>query len=482
MHGATNASEPIPAANRSRSGYRRIALGGAGAIALLLCLTSVAAGTLAAAPTGHPGLSIASESASGVPAQSWAWGAAANLSLAYDFAGAYNGSSSLGGGNLTQNGVYVALQERASIGYAVYVIVSAQTGPNGAVFVTLHAAEYAAEQVGIAATGTFPAAGTYNSTTPVPLEPMNFSLSAYTETLTTVSGYLNYTSGPNGSLALNNEHLEVVKGIAVSLSANDFPNSTVGSNGATTLKYVSGTMAEDAWAGVNFSASFTPALRLVQGPVQVGESWWANSTATVNGTVAYAADYSASVPGGPTAHWSQSADSQLATKGAVAMYGSVIGTETVHLANGSTETDFVIVYTVAPGSSNWTVADGLFVLPGGNGTSSSTVAAGIPEQPVRAAVTSSTPSTAGSARTLYSSARGLPDSESSSPSGAGPVTAAPMTPAMASAAISHLNSPHADLAGQGTPGAAIVLVALVAMTVSVIGIVAWHRRQVRRLE
>lgn len=164
------------------------------------------------------------------------------------------------------------------------------------------------------------------------------------------------------------------------------------------------------------------------------------------------------------------------------MYGSVIGTETVHLANGSTETDFVIVYTVAPGSSNWTVADGLFVLPGGNGTSSSTVAAGIPEQPVRAAVTSSTPSTAGSARTLYSSARGLPDSESSSPSGAGPVTAAPMTPAMASAAISHLNSPHADLAGQGTPGAAIVLVALVAMTVSVIGIVVWHRRQVRRLE
>lgn len=479
MFETPNATEPVPEMHRRNRG-RMIALGGAGVIALLLCFTAVAAATPPPALTGSSGVGIESAGATTPATESWAWGAAANISLRSDFVGAYNGSSSLGGGNLTENGVYVAVQEAANIGYAAFVVVTAQFASTGAVFVTLQAAEYSTEQIGIAASGTFPSAGTYNASTPAPLVPMNISLDASTATLTSISGFLNYTSGPNGSLALVNEHLDVLQGIAVGLSASDFPNETVAANGDTTLKYVSGSMAEDAWEAVNFSASFSPALTLVQGPVQVGESWLANSTASVNGTMAYAANYAVALPGGPTERWSQSAESRLSTEVAVALYGSVVGTQTVHLADGGTETDYVIVYTTAPGSSNWTVVDGLFALPGGNGTSTSTVAAGIPEQPVRAAVSSAAPSASSSARILYSPARGLPDSESASPAGAGSVTAAPMTPPEASAAMSQLHSPHADLPDPTSSGGATALVAAVALTVSVIGIVAWHRRQIRR--
>ena len=420
-------------------------------------------------------------SAPTVTGDSWAWGAAANLSLRYVFIGAYNNSSSFSGGNLTENGAYVALQESVSIGYAVYVVVTAQAPSTGSLSVTVHAAEYSAEQIAIAASGTFPAAGTYNASSPIQLVPMNFSLSASVATLTAVAGYLNYTTGPNGSLALANEHLEVLKGIALSLSASDFPNSTRAANGDTILKYVSGSIAEDAWVAVNFSASFAPAFLLVQGPVQVGESWLASSEASVNGTLAYAADYAASVPGGPTMHASQAGESQLSATAAIAMDCTVIGTQTVHLPNGSTETDYVIEYTVAPGSSNWTVADGLFVLPGGNGTSTSVVTAAVPEQAVHAAAASATPAASASARSLYSSVRGLPDSGKMNPSNAGSVTAAPMTPSAANAAMSHLSSPHVDLAGPANYGPAIILVAVIAMTLSLIGIGVWHRRQMRRI-
>lgn len=469
--------EPFPKPYPNSRNRGRLVLAGVCAIALLLGLTAVASGAQAAAPGASARVSTTGVPAS-VSSSSWAWGAAANLSIAYDFVGAYNNSSSFGGGNLTENGAYIALAERASIGYANYVVITAQDSSQGGVFLTVRGADYAAEQMYLTATGTFPAAGTYNATTPIQLTPMNFSLSASVATLTEVAGYLNYSSGTNGSLGLENEHLSVVKDIAVSLTANGYPNVTSDPNGSTVLRYVSGAEAEDAWVAVNFSAAFAPAFPLIQGPVQVGENWVANSTASVNGTIAYAAQYAASVPGGPTVHASESAETALSTTAAVSMECSVIGTQSVRLPNGTSETDFVIQYTVSPGSSNWTVADGLFVLPGGNGTSTSTVADAAPEQPVHSAATAE--SSSDSASSLYSAARGLPDSERANPSGAGSVTASPMSPAQATAAMDRLATPHVDLGGTQSANLAILFVAALAVTASLVGIGLWHRRQMRR--
>lgn len=481
MHGPITTSEPIRDATRPRPRNARSAILSAGALALLLCVTAIAGAAPVPPSANHPGPMVAASSAGSVFTGSWAWGAAANLSLRYDFAGAYNQSSSIGGGNLTENGTYVSLQEGAAIGYAVYVVVTAQSGPNGTLAVTVRTAEYAAEQFELAASGTFPAAGTYNASTPIHLVPMNISVSASVASLTSVSGFMNYSTGPNGTVALVNEHLDVLKGVALSLTANNFPNVTRDGSGNTVLKYVSGSMAEDAWMAVNFSAAFSPSFALVRGPVQVGESWFANSTATVNGTVAYAAQYAASVPGGPTGRWSQSGSAQLSTTAAISMECTVTGTQVVRSPDGTPETDYVIQYTVAPGSSNWTVADGLLVLPGGNGTSSSVVSAAVPERPVRDAATAVTPSASGAARTLYSPARGMPDGGKADPSGAGSVTASPMTPAAALLAIEHLTTPHVDLASPSGFGPAWIFVAAGAMAVSLAGIVVWHRRQMRRL-
>lgn len=478
MRGPTTEPKPFPTPNPKTRNRGWLALAGVCAIVLLLGLTTVASGAQAAAPGGNARVSTMTVAMSSSNS-SWAWGAAANLSIAYDFVGAYNNSSSFGGGNLTQNGVYVALAERATIGYANYVVITAETFSQGGVFVTVRAADYAAEQMNIAATGTFPASGTYNATTPVPLVPMNFSLSASVATLTEVAGYLNYTSGPNGSLALENEHLSMVKGIAVSLTANGYPHVTTGANGSTVLRYVSGAVAEDAWVALNFTAAFSPAFSLIQGPVQVGTNWVANSTASVNGTTAYAAQYVESIPGGGSVHSSQAGANSLSTSAAVSMDCSVIGTQNVRLPNGTSESDYVIQYVVSPGSSNWTVADGLFVLPGGNGSSTSTVAEAVPEHPVHSAATSAAPST--SARSLYSPARGLPDSERANPSGAGSVTASPMTPAQATAAIDRLATPHVNLGGTQSANLAIIFVAVLAVTVSLVGIVLWHRRQMGRI-
>jgi hypothetical protein len=478
MSGAKTGPKPFPAPNPKTRNREWLALTGVCAIVLLLGLTTVASGAQAAAPGSGARLGPMTVAASGANS-SWAWGAAANLSIAYDFVGAYNNSSSFGGGNLTQNGAYVALAERVAIGYANYVVVTAQTFSQGGVFVTVRGADYAAEQMDIAATGTFPAAGTYNATTPVHLVPMNFSLNASVASLTEVAGYLNYSNGPNGSLALENEHLNVVKGIALSLTANGYPNVTTDANGSTVLRYVSGAEAEDAWVAVNFTAAFLPAFPLIQGPVQVGANWVANSTASVNGTTAYAAQYVASAPGGASVRSSQAGATALSTSAVVSMDCSVIGTQNVLLPNGTNETDYVIQYSVSPGSSNWTVSDGLFVLPGGNGSSTSTVAQAVPEHPVHSAATAAAPSA--SARSLYSTARGLPDSERASPSGAGSVTASPMTPAQATEAMDHLATPHVDLGGSAPFNLAIVFVAVIAVTVSLVGVVLWHRRQMGRI-
>jgi hypothetical protein len=478
MRGATSDPKPFPAPNPNTRSRGWLALAGVCAIVVLLGLTTVATGAQAASPGSSARVSTMSVAATGA-SSSWAWGAAANLSIAYDFVGAYNNSSTFGGGNLTENGVFVALAERAAIGYANYVVVTAQSSSQGRIFVTVHGEDYAAEQMNIAANGTFPAAGTYNTTTPVQLVPMNFSLSASVATLTAVAGYLNYTSGSNGSLALDNEHLSVVKGIALSLNADDYPNVTANPNGSTVLRYVSGSVAEDAWVAENFTAAFSPGFPLIEGPLQVGTNWVASSTASVNGTAAYAAQYVASAPGGASVHSSEAGATALSTSAVVSTDCSVIGTQSVRLPNGTSESDYVIQYAVNPGSSNWTVADGLFVLPGGNGSSTSTVAEAVPEHPVHSAVTSAAPSD--SARSLYSTARGLPDSELANPSGAGTVTASPMTPAQATAAMDRLATPHVDLGGTQAVNLGFLLVAVLVVTVSLIGIVLWHRRQMGRI-
>ncbi|HKS59860.1 MAG TPA: hypothetical protein VJS68_03680, partial [Thermoplasmata archaeon] len=223
----------------------------------------------ASAPLG-PGVQPLGSSAA--PSGTWAWGASANLSLSVQIVGAYDATQNLSGGNLTQNGAYVSLSESAAMRYAAYAIVN-ETSPSASQrYVVLQAAEYEHLALGIAASGTFPAPGNYSNGSSVPLQPMNISLQASVEVLNYYRAFLNFTSGANGSLALNDEHVQALRAFNLSLAATNFPNATTNATGQVDLKYVSGAISVRGWVAGDLRANFTPALPLVEGPLFVGKS------------------------------------------------------------------------------------------------------------------------------------------------------------------------------------------------------------------
>ena len=447
------------------------------ALGILALLVTSAAAVLAApgwvtpATSGDRTNSAAHASAMGAatgPSGSWAWGAAANISLRVQEAGVYNASQSLTGGNLTSTGAYIVLDEALAYRYATYEIVNATTPSNGTRAVTIEAVELQGVAFRIAASGTFPAAGTYGPSSPVSLVPMNLSLAAEVVVLNAYRAHLNLTTGPNGSLSLTDEHLESLRAVNLSLSAVNFPNVTRDAQGDQVLRYDTGSIAATGWAAENVSASFSPALTIVQGPLAVGNSWSASTMATFQGTAAYAVHYVASVPGKGSASWSQAATASANATVPVALQFTVVGTRTIVFPGGGSETDYAIAYSNGTGNTGVLVANGLAVLPARDPNHGAAIAATVPEHPAaRAAAAPSASTTA-----LYSPSRGLPDSVEAHTASGTTVTAAPMSVGSASGAIDSLRS--ATTESPRAPGAPPAV--LVAAAIGIVGVLVIGRR------
>jgi hypothetical protein len=413
----------------------------------------------AATPTDPRSIApMASSSVASGPSGSWAWGAVSNVSISASFLGAYNASEALIGSNLTTSGAYLAVDETASLGYAVYAIVNL-TSPNATTrYVTVQAAELQAMRLNLAATGTFPVAGTYATGAATPLAPMNISLAASVEVLSVYLAYVNYTAGPNGSLAVVNEHVAFARAVNISLAAVNFPNVTSTSPGTTTLKYVTGAITEQAYVAIDLRANFTPALPIVEGPLFVGKSWWANSTVAFRGVASYASLVSAKTGTGATYQAANSGAVAVNVTSAVHLHLAVTGRTTIVYPNGQNETDYVITVENGNGSSVL-VANGLVVLPGQDPTHSAGVTSAVAEHPAAAAAT---PATAAPTRALYSPTRHMVDSQQTTPSSGKSVTAVPLAVADAKASMRSLGQPARPTpATSGNAAAVLVLLLLV---------------------
>lgn len=411
--------------------------------------------------------------ASAGPSGSWAWGAAMNASFGVQYDGAYNASMALVGGNLTTQGAYVAVNEAAHVVYAVYAVANL-TSPNATDrYVTLRAVELQGEYLGVAATGTFPAAGTYTSGSPVRLVPMSIALNATVVVLSAYVAYLNLTTGANGSLALDNEHVAYARAVNLSLNAVNFPNVTRTSPANYTLVYNSGAITEQAYVAVDLHASFSPALPLVEGPLSVGKSWWANSTASIVGAGAYASNVLAKAPNGATYHASSSGAVQVNDSGPVALWLTVTRSTTVIYPNGQNETDYEIAD--ASGSTRVTVASGLVVLPAQDPGQAAGILEAVPEHPAAAAAT---PPSVAPNSAIYSPARGRVAAQVSRPSTGSPVTAAPLNVDQATTAMAALGHPTRPT-GPGAASSPLGLALLLVLAASVGGLVLARRRRRR---
>jgi hypothetical protein len=408
------------------------------------------------------------------PTESWAWGAEANVSIGVSFLGAYNASQALVGGNLTTNGAFLAATENASLGYAVYAIVN-ESSPNATSrYVTVQAAELQAERLNLVASGSFPVAGTYASGAAVPLAPLNVSLAASVEVLSVYLAYVNYTAGPNGSLAVNNEHVAYARAVNISLAAVNFPNVTSTAANSTTLKYVSGAISEQAYVAIDLTANFTPALPIIEGPLFVGKSWWANSTVAFRGVASYASLVTAH-QGGATYQAGNSGATAVNLTGPVHLELAVTGTTTIPYRNGQNETDYVITVENGNGSSVL-VANGLVVLPGQDPTHSAGVTSAVSEHPAAAAAT---PATAAPTRAVYSPARQMVDSQQTTPSSGKSVTAVPLSVSSARAAMRSLGEPARPMARSSGSALPLLLALLLVGTVATVVLVRRARRRPR---
>jgi hypothetical protein len=472
MGAATNPTErsPTPTAPRPLRRPHRTLLGAAGIVLALAVL--VLPGPLASAGAVPVTTSVSVPG----PSESWAWGALANFSASVQYVGAYNNSENLTGGNLTSSGAYVALDESVGLEYAAYVVVNASTPSTGTRYVQVDAAELRAEHVDVAATGTFPVAGNYTPNATIPLAAQNFSLSASVVVLDLAAAYLNFTTGANGSLALANEHVEFVEGVNISLDAHQFPNVTRDAMGDVGIRYVSGAIAASAWLVENLSASFSPALPLVEGPLFVGKSWNADANASFEGTVAWAETVHAVTASGTTAAASTSGSASANATVPVALSCSVVGTAVVRYPNGTPETDDVIACTNATGSPAYLAADGLLVLPASNPSSSAGLDQAVPEHP---ASSPANPSSQARGESLYSPAHGLAASERASPSAGESVTASPMTPTAAHAAMRGLGTPVWPAPAAWQPSAGLIVAVVAVSALSTVGLLVVLARRNR---
>jgi hypothetical protein len=467
---------------RTRPAHRALVLVGALAALAALIATgfNVATPTSAAtaATAAHPQAAAnAQPSASGGANGSWAWGGVTNATVSVDFAGVANSSSGLTGGNLTMSGAPLVLAERLHVELAFYVIVNASTPTPGHRYVTVQAAQLRAMGVQVAASGSFPVAGNYTANQTIPLAQENVALNASIALLSGYAAYLNFTTGPNASLSLNNEHLVAETQIAVSMAAQNFPNVTRNATtGNTAVSYSSGAFAVQAYSVTDLSAVFQPALLLIDGPLSVGKNWTSNSTVSFTGAEAYAIQYSAKLPSGTTATAGQSGQAAINATVPVSLTFTVLGTQNVTLPGGTNETDYVIGVqnNLGNGSGVW-VANGLLVdLAATDSPASAPTASTITAAPAKSAITSAEPTS----RSLYSPSRALPDSEQATPSGGSSVTAAPMTPSEAHTMMANLGHPAPPAPAPSSIGGEVVLLGVVA--VAGVAFLVWELRRSRR--
>ena len=468
-----------PNAERRRPVRRPAMLWGIAALALALALPAIAAtagATATAAP--HPGLAAgaaprtAMVSATG-PTQSWAWGVAANLSASVQLVGEFNASSAIGA-NATHGLAYGALDLSIGEQYLAYEIVNLTATSNTSLYVTAEAVDYRAIQLSVALSGTFPAAGTYNNSSAIPLVQVNSSLKLSEAVLDAYAAFLNLTTGPNGSVALVNEHVEALRAFNISGTLVNFPNATTNAAGDEVIAYTTASIAASGWITTNVSASFSPPLVLAPGPLSVGTSWTTNSTAAFVGTTAYAATYAVAVPGVGAVSWSASATASANATVPVSMSCTVVGDQTVGTLGGGTEQDAVVQCTNLGGSAAAPIANGLAVLPvqalgqsaGGNHA---------PESSAPAASALAVPT-----RTLYSPSHHLPDAAQTKANSGSMVTAGQMTPAAAQGSIHALSSPTMpDVSGAHASNGNGLLTAYFLLA-SVAGMIVLGREALRR--
>ncbi len=438
------------------------------AAVLAAAIAAVVPGVMGGAAAAPIAPGIVRPMGAAIPAAAeWAWGAEANLSYAATYEGGFN-ASTLAAGNVTTTGAAVALSESLGVEYAVYVVVNATSPSPGNLSLHLAAAEYRALAISLAGSGDFPAAGVYNSSTLPPLVARNLSLVASVRVLNAESAFLNLTTGPNGSLALDNEHIASLRAVNLSLAASDLPNLTRDAAGDLHVRYVTASYSARGYVAQDLAATFAPALPLVEGPLRVGKNWTAATNASFVGADAYAAEFTASTPANGSAHWGQSGTVSANATDRLDLTFAVIGARTVYLPGGTSETDYEISAVPSGGNASVYVVDGLLVLPAADPTNAAGIPAAVPASPASAPTTASDQPVS---RSLYSTQRGLPDSQVSSPEPSGSVAAAPVAPSTADAAIAELRAPgptaapHPGGASLGGYGLAAMLIVGFAMLV-----------------
>lgn len=402
---------------------------------------------------------------SGAPCGTWAWGAAANLTAGLEFEGSYNASEFLTGGSLTAQGAYIDLEAALSVEWADYSILNVSSPTPGQLYATYQAGDLTDVDLSAVAQGTFPAPGDYGADSNVTLQDMNASVVIHEKLVDRYQAFLNLSTDANGSLALENEHLQFFRTLTVSLSAVNFPNVTTDPSGGSDVAYETGAIQASVEVEANVVGNFTPALLLVKAPVSLGESWTSSSEAAFSGEVLWSITASGVAPNGQPFTYNNSGQDSANANVALELTFSVVGERTVYFPNGASETDYVIQCQGGPGSPSVELYDGLLVVPGSVSTQTGGAGAEVAAHPAAQEVSStvSTPS-----RPLYSPAHKMTDASDATPVSGQTVTGAPMSAAQAQHLLDQLGglSPltvqavsDADL--EVGVGAAVLVVSLV---------------------
>jgi hypothetical protein len=475
---ATPASRgPEHAPARPRIRRATLAGGGVALVALLALALAIPGPAMAGGPGGGGARPLASTAAP--PNASWAWGGAANLSYSVSYAGLYDRSLNLTGGNLSSSTAYIVLNESARVGYASYAIVNA-TSPNPqhrSVEMRALQARYLA--LSVAASGTFPVAGSYAANQSVPLAPTSFGLAAREVVVNAYVGFLNFTLGANGTVALTDEHLASAEGINVSMDATNFPNVTAGPNGSETIAYQTISMQALGYVTEEMNATFSPGLTVLAPPLTVGSGWNSTTNASVVGRIAYASAIAVS-SGGQSAAYRTSGGASANASGVLSVAFRVVNTTLVRMPDGTLERDYVISAASGNSTSQFTVWDGLLVVPSSDPTASAGVR---PAVGVRPAAAPLAPGASPATRAVVSPSRGLPVAAQATPSGGATVLSAPLSSSAAEAAMHGVGTPTPPPANFGTSAngaggaiaVAIVVVPIVGTTAYLLG-----RRRGRR--
>jgi hypothetical protein len=416
-----------------------------------------------------PGVSYASAApvpaASAMTTTTEAWGIAENTSVSIALSGDLN-SSLIPSANLTGTTVHGSVAIAEAEQYANYAVLTLSTPNATDEALELQSVVYHAVELQAAVSAPLPVAGTYLAGQTPPTAPVNGSIAIAEAAVSADVAFLNLTRGTNGSLALANEHLELLRAFNVSVQAISFPNVTTSSNGTVTVQYVSGAISASGLAVANLSASFAPAVVLYEGTVPNGTQWSTTSEVSFVGEEALGVQYSAQVPGSGTARWSASSEATVASTGPVTVTCQATTVPTPSGANGTA--------VLCAASGNDTLgADGLVVVPSsvqnGVGTNATTPADGGTPPAAESAVP---------ARPVYAPGASAPQTVTASVSPGQTVTAALVSPGYARSEMTALRTP-ATPSPPAASGAAGVL--LVVVGGSVIGAVVYLGLRRRRL-